>query len=107
MVRKLFEQLQERMTGRFIAETIVDPDTGEEIIHENCMVTPKRAAKIMNALERMGRHTVKIRTVLSCRSHVGIVQSVMVLTWQQDRLYRSVRLLVLSQLSLSVSLVHS
>ena len=57
---------------RFIAETIVDPDTGEEIIHENCMVTPKRAAKIMNALERMGRHTVKIRTVLSCRSHVGI-----------------------------------
>ena len=36
------------------------------------MVTPKRAAKIMNALERMGRHTVKIRTVLSCRSHVGI-----------------------------------
>ena len=70
--QEVVEQLQERMTGRFIAETIVDPDTGEEIIHENCMVTPKRAAKIMNALERMGRHTVKIRTVLSCRSHVGI-----------------------------------
>ena len=68
--QEVVEQLQERMTGRFIAETIVDPDTGEEIIHENCMVTPKRAAKIMNALERMGRHTVKIRTVLSCRSHV-------------------------------------
>ena len=46
--QEVVEQLQERMTGRFIAETIVDPDTGEEIIHENCMVTPKRAAKIMS-----------------------------------------------------------
>ena len=31
--QEVVEQLQERMTGRFIAETIVDPDTGEEIIH--------------------------------------------------------------------------
>ena len=66
------ESLQERMTGRFIAETIVDPDTNETIIKANCMITPKRAGKIMDALTRMGRDSVKIRTVLSCKSHLGI-----------------------------------
>ena len=66
------ETLQERMTGRFIAETITDPDTGEVIIKANTMVTPRRAGKIMDALTRMGRDSVKIRTVLSCKSHLGI-----------------------------------
>ncbi len=70
--KEVIEELQERMTGRFIAETIVDPDTGEVIIKENCMVTPKRAGRIIDALNRMGRDTVKIRTVLSCKSHLGI-----------------------------------
>ncbi|MBQ8640343.1 MAG: DNA-directed RNA polymerase subunit beta' [Lachnospiraceae bacterium] len=66
------ESLQERMTGRFIAETVTDPDTGKVIIRENCMITPKRAAMIMDAFNRMGRDSIKIRTVLSCKSHVGI-----------------------------------
>ncbi len=70
--KEVIEELQERITGRFIAETIVDPDTGEVIIKENCMVTPKRAGKVIDALNRMGRNTVKIRTVLSCKSHLGI-----------------------------------
>jgi len=70
--KEVIEELKERMTGRFIAETIVDPDTGEVIIKENCMVTPKRAGKVIDALNRMGRDSVKIRTVLSCKSHLGV-----------------------------------
>ena len=66
------ESLQERMTGRFIAEDIVDPDTGETIITANHMVTPSRAEKIMAVLKKLGRDSVKIRTVLTCRSHNGV-----------------------------------
>ncbi len=66
------ESLQERITGRFIAETIVDPDTGEVIVKRNHMVTPRRAAGVMKVLEKQGRNSVKIRTILSCRSHVGV-----------------------------------
>ena len=66
------ESLQERMTGRFIAEDIVDPDTGETIITANHMVTPSRAERIMAVLKKQGRDSVKIRTVLTCRSHSGV-----------------------------------
>ena len=70
--KEVIESLQERITGRFIAETITDPDTGEVIIKEDTMVTPKRAEKIMKTLDKLGRTTVKIRTILSCRSKLGI-----------------------------------
>ena len=70
--QEVIESLQERMTGRFLAETVTDPDTGEVVLAANHMVTPHKAAAVMNALERAGRKSVKIRTVLSCRSHVGV-----------------------------------
>jgi len=66
------EGLQERLTGRFIAETITDPDTGEVIVKTNHMCTPKRAAAVMNVLKKLGRDSVKIRTVLTCKSHMGV-----------------------------------
>ena len=66
------ESLQERITGRFLAEDIIDPETGAMVIKANHMVTPKRAPQVMNALSKMGRHSVKIRTVLTCRSKSGI-----------------------------------
>ena len=62
----------ERITGRYIAETITDPDTGEVVIKANHMCTPKRAAAVMKVLNKMGRKSVKIRTVLSCKSHIGV-----------------------------------
>ncbi len=70
--QETIESLQERLTGRFIAETITDPDTGEVIVKANHMCTPKRAAAVMNVLRKMGRDTVKIRTVLTCKSHLGV-----------------------------------
>ena len=70
--QETIEGLQERLTGRFIAETITDPDTGEVIVKANHMCTPKRAAAVMNVLKKLGRDSVKIRTVLTCKSHMGV-----------------------------------
>ena len=50
--------LQERLTGRYIAETITDPDTGEVVVKANHMCTPKRAAAVIKVLEKLGRNTV-------------------------------------------------
>ena len=70
--KETIESLQERITGRYIAETITDPDTGEVVVKANHMCTPRRAADVMRVLEKLGRDSVKIRTVLTCKSHVGI-----------------------------------
>ena len=69
---EVIEDLEERITGRYIAETITDPDTGEVVVKANHMVTPKRAAAVMKVLNKTGRKSVKIRTVLSCKSHIGV-----------------------------------
>ncbi len=66
------ESLQDRITGRYIAEDIVDPETGKTIVKADHMVTPKRAPRVIAALNKMGRKTVKIRTVLTCRSKNGV-----------------------------------
>ncbi len=70
--QETIESLQDRLTGRYIAETIVDPDTGEVVIKENHMVTPKRAGRIMEVLKKLGKDSVKIRTILTCRCHIGV-----------------------------------
>lgn len=70
--QETIEGLEERLIGRYIAETITDPDTGEVIVKANHMCTPKRAAAVMKALEKMGRDSIKLRTVLSCKSHIGV-----------------------------------
>ena len=70
--REVIESLEERLTGRYIAETIADPDTGKVIISENQMCTAKTAGEVVKALEKMGRDSVKIRTILTCKSHLGI-----------------------------------
>ena len=70
--KETIESLQERITGRYIAETITDPDTGEVVVKANHMCTPKRAEAVMKVLEKLGRDSVKIRTVLTCKSHIGV-----------------------------------
>ncbi len=69
---EVIEGLQERITGRYLAETITDPETGEVVMKANQLVTPKRSGAVMKALEKSGRKSIKIRTILSCRSHVGV-----------------------------------
>jgi DNA-directed RNA polymerase subunit beta' len=70
--KETIESLQERITGRYIAETITDPDTGEVVVKANHMCTPQRAAAVMEVLNKLGRDSVKIRTVLTCKAHVGV-----------------------------------
>ena len=64
----VLESLQERITGRFLAEDIFDPKTGELILGANHLVTSKRAEEII----KTGVEHVKIRTILTCRSHIGV-----------------------------------
>ena len=52
---EVIEDLEERITGRYIAETITDPDTGEVVVKANHMCTPKRAAAVMKVLNKTGR----------------------------------------------------
>ncbi len=68
------ESLQERITGRFACEDICDAD-GNVIVAANHMITPKRAALIMSkGVDENGEplEKVKIRTILTCRSKVGV-----------------------------------
>ena len=66
------ESLKERITGRVVAETIVNSETGETIIEKNELITKTLAEKIIKELNRAGRESIKIRTVLSCKSKDGI-----------------------------------
>jgi len=65
---EVIESLQERITGRTVAEDIVDPATGEIVVPANEMITPRMAAAVM----KTGVTSVKIRNVLTCKSHVGV-----------------------------------
>ena len=66
--REEIESLKDRVTGRYVAENIVDPETGEVLIKRNHMITPKRA----EIIKKLGLEKVKIRTVLTCRCHLGV-----------------------------------
>ena len=66
--REMIESLEDRITGRYAAEDIADPQNGEILVKKNCMITPKRAAKVVGS----GIETVKIRTILTCKSHRGV-----------------------------------
>ena len=65
--KEVIESLEERITGRYSCETIYDAE-GNMIVKRNHMITPKRAARIMAT----GTDKVKIRTVLTCKSHIGV-----------------------------------
>ena len=68
------ESLQERITGRYLCEDIKDKD-GNVLVKANHMVTPRRAELIIKkGVDENGEplKRIKIRTILTCRSHSGI-----------------------------------
>jgi DNA-directed RNA polymerase subunit beta' len=65
--KEVIESLEERITGRYSCESIYDGD-GELIVKANHMITPKRAARVIAT----GVDKVKIRNILSCKSHIGV-----------------------------------
>lgn len=66
--RETIESFRDRILGRYAAETINDPKTGEMIVKRNHMITPQRADKIIAA----GYEKIKIRMILTCQSHSGV-----------------------------------
>ena len=71
---EVIESLQERITGRYICENIVDKD-GNILVKANHMVTPKRAELICKkGVDEKGEPLtqIKIRSILTCRSHSGV-----------------------------------
>ena len=65
---EVIESLQDRIRGRWSVLDIVHPETGEVIVPADTMITPDQADKV----EKSGVKKVLIRTVLTCRSKVGI-----------------------------------
>ncbi|SFU82695.1 DNA-directed RNA polymerase subunit beta' [Butyrivibrio sp. INlla21] len=72
--KETIEPLKDRITGRYSCETIKDKD-GNVLVKKNHMITPSRAEKILTiGVNAKGQpvDAVKIRTILTCRSHNGI-----------------------------------
>ncbi len=72
--KDVIESLENRIRSRVAAEDIKDGN-GDIIVKANHMITPKRAARIVAyGVDRDGNpiESVKIRTILTCKSHVGI-----------------------------------
>lgn len=72
--KETIEGLYDRINGRYACEDIKD-NKGNIIVKANHMITPSRASKIMSVgVNEKGEpiEEVKIRTILTCRSHVGI-----------------------------------
>ena len=72
--KEVIETLEERITGRYSCENIYD-DNGELIVKANHMITKKRAARIVAKKEIVEAGIdaqVKVRTLLTCRSHIGV-----------------------------------
>jgi len=62
------EPLSERCIGRYTAEEIVDPETGDVIVENNTLIDKKK----MNKIEKAGIDKVKIRSNLTCEAQHGV-----------------------------------
>ena len=66
--QETIEPLVDRIRGRYSAEDIVNPETGEVIVPVNTLITPDMADAVVGA----GITKVKIRTIITCKSHNGV-----------------------------------
>ena len=65
---EVIEELRERLIGRYPAEDVVDPSTGEILVKRNEYIDPDLADKVVAA----GIKKVKIRSVFTCDCKVGV-----------------------------------
>ena len=66
--QEVIEPLFDRIEGRISWEDVVNPATGEVIIKAGDMITVRQAQKVVDA----GISKVKIRSVLTCKSKIGV-----------------------------------
>jgi DNA-directed RNA polymerase subunit beta' len=62
------ERMADRVRGRWTVEDVIDPGTGEVVVPADTLITPDQAERIQAA----GIDKVHIRTVLTCRSKIGL-----------------------------------
>ena len=65
---RVIESLAERLTGRYLADDVVHPETGEVLATREKMIDEKTAQKIVDA----GITQVKIRSILNCQAKKGV-----------------------------------
>ena len=65
---EIIEELKERLTGRYAAEDILHPETGEILVHKNEYMDVDLAEKVSDA----GVKKVKIRSVFTCNCKIGV-----------------------------------
>ena len=65
---RVLEPLEERLTGRFVVDSVVDPKTGEVLMEADRMMTSDDAKRIVDA----GIESVKIRSLITCKSRHGV-----------------------------------
>ncbi len=65
---QIIEEFSERIKGRFAAEPICDPTTGEVLFDTKTMLKAEDA----KVLEAHGIKSVKVRSVLTCRARQGV-----------------------------------
>jgi DNA-directed RNA polymerase subunit beta' len=65
---EVIEQLVERLTGRYSAEDIIHPKTGEIIVPKDEYMDIKLAEEV----QKSGVKKVKIRSVFTCRAKIGV-----------------------------------
>ncbi|MCC9626738.1 DNA-directed RNA polymerase subunit beta' [Thalassospira sp. MA62] len=65
---EVIETLSDRILGRFTADEIVNPSTGEVIVPKNEMVEEDH----LDLIEKAGVETARIRSVLTCDAETGV-----------------------------------
>ena len=65
---EIIEPLYDRIEGRISWEDVVNPETGDVIVRAGEMISLRQADKIVKA----GISKVKIRSVLTCKSKIGV-----------------------------------
>ena len=65
---RVLEPLEERLTGRFVVDPVIDPNTGEVLMEPDRMMTSEDAQRIVDA----GIESVKIRSLITCKSRHGV-----------------------------------
>lgn len=64
----LIEHMRDRMIGRYSAEDLIHPNSGEILVHKNEMITEDIADRIVGA----NIQSIHVRSVLTCKSRHGV-----------------------------------
>ncbi len=65
--KEIIEPIKERLIGRYLAEDLRDPESGELVVSRNKLMNEADAEKITE----MGIEKIRIRSVLRCKSKQG------------------------------------